>query len=131
MKYTLLLILIASCALTTHAQDTNDIALLELGNSTPNHVASKQAFVKNHYLMKLDSLLKKTKSKKEALEVELNSSVTQNVLIGKLTINTKTFQFEYLWGTHHTICLEQPCGYWTFPAAVWQEQEDTRKYFIE
>jgi hypothetical protein len=59
------------------------------------------------------------------------SGVTHSVLMGKVWVNEKEFPFEYSWGEFHSICLEQPCNYWTFPQAIWQTETDNAKYFME
>lgn len=59
------------------------------------------------------------------------SGVTYSLLIGKVWLKQfkKEIEFEYQWGEHHFLCLEEPCNYWTFPKAVWQDKVDSTKYF--
>lgn len=59
------------------------------------------------------------------------SGITYSLLIGKVWIQEfkKEIEFEYQWGEHHFLCVEEPCNYWTFPQAIWQETADSTKYF--
>jgi hypothetical protein len=61
------------------------------------------------------------------------SGITYSLLIGKVWIEEfkKELEFEYSWGEHHFLCVEEPCNYWTFPQAVWQETVDSTKYFYQ
>lgn len=61
------------------------------------------------------------------------SGITYSFLIGKVWIEElkKEIEFEYQWGEHHFLCVEEPCNYWTFPQAVWQETVDSTKYFYK
>ncbi|MEZ4974457.1 MAG: hypothetical protein R2820_14185 [Cyclobacteriaceae bacterium] len=58
------------------------------------------------------------------------SGVTHSVLIGKITDQQPPVSFEYSWGSLHSICIEEPCDYWTFPLGFWQRTPDDRKYMI-
>lgn len=59
------------------------------------------------------------------------SGVTHSLLIGKVWVNDTEIPFEYSWGEYHSICIEEPCNYWTFPQAIWQTEVNAGKYFIE
>lgn len=61
------------------------------------------------------------------------SGVTQSILIGKTWVESlkKEIFFEYSWGDFHSICIDQPCDYWTFPLGIWQEEPNDKKYFIK
>jgi hypothetical protein len=60
------------------------------------------------------------------------SGVTTSYVIGEVyspTLN-KTIRFEHSWGYLHDFCVEEPCHYWTFEKAIWQNEEDNAKYFM-
>lgn len=61
------------------------------------------------------------------------SGITYSLLIGKVWVEElkKEIEFEYQWGEHHFLCVEEPCNYWIFPQAVWQETIDSTKYFYK
>ncbi|MGE0589472.1 MAG: hypothetical protein AB7O48_12920 [Cyclobacteriaceae bacterium] len=58
------------------------------------------------------------------------SGVTHSVLIGKIKDQQPPVSFEYSWGSYHSICVEEPCDYWTFPLGFWQQTPDDKKYTI-
>lgn len=60
------------------------------------------------------------------------SGVTHSLLTGKIWIGTlqQELPFEYNWGTFHSLCIDTPCNYWTFPAGIWQREADKKKYFL-
>ncbi len=59
------------------------------------------------------------------------SGVSLSLWHGSLTIDNKKQDIVLAWGEKHTICLEAPCGYWTYEKAPWQNNEDFKKYFID
>ena len=59
------------------------------------------------------------------------SGVSLSLWHGSLTIDNKKQDIVLAWGKKHTICLEAPCGYWTYEKAPWQNNEDFKKYFID
>lgn len=60
------------------------------------------------------------------------SGNTTSLLVGEVFVADlqQTIRFEYRWGEEHIICIDEPCGYWTYPLAVWQTRADTSKYFL-
>ena len=61
------------------------------------------------------------------------SGITTSNIVGTVFVKelNKEMKFEYSWGQLHFLYLEEPCDYWTFPKAIWQDNEDTKKYFIK
>ncbi|MBC9795109.1 hypothetical protein [Sinomicrobium weinanense] len=59
------------------------------------------------------------------------SGVSLSLWHGSLTIDNKSQDIILAWGEKHIICLEAPCGYWTYPKAPWQNKADPNKYFID
>jgi hypothetical protein len=86
-------------------------------------------------VQKIDVLPKGTKIKIESVTFHTNgtSGSTTSNIVGTVFVKAlnKEMKFEYSWGKYHLICLDEPCDYWLFPKAVWQDNEDTKKYFIK
>lgn len=86
-------------------------------------------------VQKIDVLTKGTKIKIESATFHTNgtSGSTTSNIVGTVFVKilNKKVKFEYSCGKYHLICLEEPCNYWIFPKAVWQEEQDLKKYFIE
>lgn len=59
------------------------------------------------------------------------SGVSRSLWHGSVTIDNKTQNIILACGEKHTICLEAPCGYWTYPKVPWQNKADVNKYFID
>ena len=59
------------------------------------------------------------------------SGVSLSLWHGRLTINNTNQDIVLVWGEKHVICLEAPCGYWTYQKAPWQNKADLNKYFID
>ncbi|WP_057940309.1 hypothetical protein [Algoriphagus resistens] len=59
------------------------------------------------------------------------SGVSLSLWYGSLTIDNKSQDIVVAWGEKHTICLEAPCGYWTYLKAPWQMEVDLNKYYID
>lgn len=59
------------------------------------------------------------------------SGVSLSLWHGNVTIGNKDQNIILAWGEKHTICLETPCGYWTYEKAPWQNKADLNKYFID
>lgn len=57
------------------------------------------------------------------------SGTTSAYVFGEITLEEKTYQFEYVWGYYHSILNEEP--YWTFDQAFWMENELEERFFIE
>ncbi len=43
----------------------------------------------------------------------------------------RVLKVEYRWGEHHSLCIEEPCSYWVYPLALWQEEKLMGKYFMK
>lgn len=59
------------------------------------------------------------------------SGVSLSLWHGSVTIDNRNQNIILAWGEKHTICLEAPCGYWTYQKAPWQKKADLNKYFID
>ena len=59
------------------------------------------------------------------------SGVSLSLWHGSLTIAGKRQDITLAWGEKHVICLEAPCGYWTYQKAPWQNKGDLGKYFVD
>ncbi len=86
-------------------------------------------------VQKIEVIPKGTKITIESATFHTNgtSGSTTNNIVGTVLVKKlmKEIQFEYSWGSYNMICIEEPCDYWTFPLAVWQEKQDFKKYFIK
>jgi hypothetical protein len=60
------------------------------------------------------------------------SGITRSNVVGSVYVDAlkKEINFEYEWGNFRYSLYEiDNDEYWTFPKAIWQEEQDYRKYF--
>lgn len=59
------------------------------------------------------------------------SGITSAYLLGEVRLknSSKKYKIVYNFGYLKTLCIDEPCNYWEYKKAPWQEQKLNTKYF--